>query len=472
MKKIIILLAISGIFFTACEEELFIEPPSDLSLANFFQNENDVELAVIGAYDALQSNGQYAVNFKFFMEIRSDHSYVEDLSRSGGQRGEFDIFTLNPANTFVNDTWVSCYQGIQRCNVILNRIDEVNMDESLKNTWKGEVLFIRALTYFNVVRIWGDAPLILTETDDAFESFDHTRERSEAIFTQIIEDLNQSIQILPQINEAGRVTRGAAQTLMGKVYLTLKRFDEAEASLKSVIDGGNYRLLDNYMEIFGARNENNDESIFEIQFESGGIGEGSLLATDHAPINANELVGPGVNTVGDNLPTPALFKLYSENDARKASIGQLDDGRLYSRKYLDSIAVANDAGINVIVLRYADVLLMYAEALNETGQTAAAMSYLNQVRDRAGVKLYESGELATQEAMRQAIADERQLELSMENHRWFDLVRTGKAIDVMNQHEYPNGNISVTVTEEKLLFPIPLTQIDASSGNLTQNPGF
>lgn len=472
MNKIFVLIVISGILLSACEEELFIEPPSDLSLTNFFQNENDVELAVVGAYDALQSNGQYAVNFKFFMEIRSDNSYVEDLSRSGGQRGEFDIFTLNPANAFVNETWVSCYQGIQRCNVILNRIDEVDMKEDLKNTRKGEVLFIRALTYFNVVRIWGDAPLVLSETDDAFEAFDHTRDGSEEIYAQIIEDLNLALSLLPQTNEAGRVTHGAAQALIGKVYLTLKRYNEAETALKSVIDAGNYRLLDNYQDIFGAENENNEESIFEIQFESGGIGEGSLLATDHAPINANELVGPGVNTVGDNLPTPELYELYRENDTRKASIGQLDDGRLYSRKYIDSLAVSNDAGINVMVLRYADVLLMYAEVLNETGQISTALTYLNLVRDRAGVELYESSELASQEAMRQAIADERQLELSMENHRWFDLVRTGKAIEVLNQHEYPNGNISFTVTEDKLLFPIPLTQIDASSGSLTQNPGF
>jgi len=471
MKYSIILISCSILLF-ACEDQLFVEPTSDLTLNNFFQNENDVELAVVGAYDALQSPGQYGNNFKFFMEVRSDNTYVEDLSRSGGQRGEFDIFTLQPANTFVNATWESCYEGIQRCNIILNRIDEVEMDENLRNTRKGEVSFIRALTYFNMVRIWGEVPLVTTETNDPFEAFEHERQGVEQIYSQIEVDLNQAVSLLPLSNETGRITLGAAQTLLGKVYLTRGRFEEAVNILGNIVDGGNYQLLDNYMDVFGMANENNAETIFEIQFQSGGLGEGSEIAEAHAPINASELVGPGVNTVGDNLPTPELFELYEADDTRKEAIGQLGDGRLYSRKYIDSVAATLDAGVNVIVLRYADVLLMYAEALNEIGQKGEALTHLNAVHVRAGLPAYEVSDLDSQSAMRAAIALERRLELSLENHRWFDLVRTDRAIEVLNTHDYPNGNISFTVTEEKLLFPVPQTQIDASSGNLIQNPGF
>ena len=353
-----------GVFFTACNDNLSIEPESDLSLGDFYQTQEDVELAVAGVYDALQDYGQYGAVYKFIMEVRSDNGYVEDLSRSSGQRGAFDIFTEDVNNGFLNDMWVSGYQGIQRANVLLERIVDVDMPTEVKDTRTGEVLFLRALTYFNFVRIWGEVPLVVEVVNDPFEAFAHERTEVSAVYQQIETDLLRAIDLMPETSQAGRATRGAAKTLLAKVYLTQNRYGDAAPQLRDVINTGSYRLLDEYASIFGVANENNEEVIFEVQFKAGGLGEGSPLANEHAPINANDLVGGIGNTVGDNLPTPDLFDAYDAADSRRELIGQLDDGRLYSRKYVDTPFADGDSDVNVIVLRYADVLLMLAEALN------------------------------------------------------------------------------------------------------------
>ena len=460
--------------FTACSDNLSIEPESDLSLGDFYQTEEDIELAVAGVYDALQDYGQYGGVYKFIMEARSDNGYVEDLSRSSGQRGAFDIFTEDVNNSFLNDMWVSGYEGIQRANVLLDRINNVPMDADRRNARTGEVLFLRALTYFNFVRIWGEVPLVVDVVNDPFEAFQHERDDIAMIYDQIESDLLRAADLMPNVSESGRAASGSAKTLLAKVYLTQARYSDAAPLLRDVIGTGTYRLLDNYANIFGVANENNQEVIFEVQFKAGGLGEGSAFANEYAPINANELVGGVGNTVGDNLPTPDLFDAFEEADARRNLIGQLEDGRLYSRKYVDVPASDGDSDINVIVLRYADVLLMLAEVLNEQGYSAGgeAFDLLNQVRVRAGVAAYTSADLPTQEAFRLAVEAERRMELSFENHRWFDLVRTNRAIEVMNAHEYPNANISFVVQPHQLLMPIPQPQLDASGGRLVQNPGF
>ena len=463
-----------GLTLAACSDNLSIEPESDLSLGDFYQTEEDVELAVAGVYDALQDYGQYGGVYKFIMEARSDNGYVEDLSRSSGQRGAFDIFTEDVNNSFLNDMWVSGYEGIQRANVLLDRITEVPMAADRKNARIGEVLFLRALTYFNFVRIWGDVPLVVEVVNDPFEAFEHERDDASLVYGQIETDLLQAIDLMPDANDAGRATRGAARTLLAKMYLTQQRYGDAAPVLRDVINSGTYRLLDDYASVFGVANENNEEVIFEVQFKAGGLGEGSAFANEYAPINANELVGGVGNTVGDNLPTPDLFDGYAPLDTRRELIGQLEDGRLYSRKYVDVPFADGDSDIDVIVLRYADVLLMLAEVLNEQGYSpdGEAFGYLNQIRTRAGVPTYTSADLLSQEAFRLAIEEERRLELAFENHRWFDLVRTGRALEVMNTHEYPNPNITFVVQPHQLLMPVPQTQLDASGGRLAQNPGY
>jgi len=464
-------------FLVACsEEELNLAPISNANTANFYTSAKDINQAVVAAYDALQDRAQYGQNFLYYMESRGDNAEVEDIVKGTGDEGNIDLFREIPASPLLNNTWISCYACIQRCNAVLNRITNVAMDEKEKANRIGEVKFIRALTYFNMVRIWGQVPLITKELESVDEAYALGKDNIDAIYSTIIKDLLDAATTLPPTyakTEAGRVTKGAALTLLGKVYLTLKNYQEAVTTLKQVVTAGTYTLLPNYAEVFDVAKENGAESIFEIQFLKGGIGEGGIHARLTAPLGNATLTGSVGNGIGDNLPTKNLLSQFDSTDARLfVTIARLPDKRLYTTKYLDKPFVINDDSRNVIVLRYADVLLMLAEALNELGYTANgdAFTLLNQVRTRAKLKPYTTANLADQASFRLAIEKERRLELALENHRWFDLVRTGRALEVMNS--YPELRTVLKVKEHQLLFPIPQGQVDVNPGKITQNPGY
>ncbi len=473
MKNIIFII-VSIFTFTACSEDFIdLAPISDQSTANFYKNQTDLEQAVVAAYDALQDGAQYGVNgFDHFMEIIADNTFNDNTTQNGGQFANFDNFNLVSNNTVLNSTWNSCYRGIQRCNIVLNRIDNIEMPDSLKAIRKGEVKFIRALTYFNLVRIWGDVPLVLNEVENPFEAFDHTRNKTDELYAQIIKDLEEAITALPlsfKTPNVGRATKGAAQALLGKVYLTRKQYPQAVTVLEQVILAGTYKLLPNFSDIFSSKNKNNAESIFEVQFKSGTNGEGISTTP---PTNKSDV---------NNRPSNNIIKLFRENlDARfEASVALPTDAPAYSKKRLDDIGSDATFGFNMMVLRYADVLLMAAEALNEISyNNGKAFDYLNQVRNRAKATPYTATNIADQASFRQAIDKERRLELAFENHRWFDLLRTGKALEVMNAANAggtsPNAAsaLAFTMKPHQVIFPLPQTQIDASAGKLTQNQGY
>ena len=233
-------------------------------------------------------------------------------------------------------------------------------------------------------------------------------------------------------------------------------------------------LLPNYADNFGIENENSSESLFEIQFTKGGIGEGSPYANLFAPFGAGELIGNIGTTSGHNLPTQDLFNSYTVGDVRRdITIGTASTSFLYTKKYLDIPSSNNDGENNFIVLRYADAVLMLAEALNEQGYIADGESFnlINSIRLRAGIPALTSLTTPNQEAFLNAIVNERRWEFALENHRWFDLVRTGKAIEVMNDHTSITGTLE-TVTTNNLVYPIPQSQIDATNNVLTQNTGY
>ncbi len=473
MKKYIIYtLTLSlVIFISSCDKELDLKPISEVSFDSAFDTPEDLENNVAGVYSSLQEPEQYGYYFSFFMEIRSDNTRLEDLTIDAGQFGNFETFLLEASNRRINSTWISMYQTIQRANIVLNRIDGVSgLDNTLKAKRKGEVKFLRALTYFNLVRIWGDVPLILTETEDAFESFNHTRTPLSEVYTQIETDLTEAISELSAPYDYGRVTKEAAQTLLGKVYLTQNKFSEAVTMLQSVI--GKYQLEPIFSDVFEV--EDNKENIFEIQYKSGGFGEGSSFSNQFAPLGSASELNINGTTSGDNIPTQDLYNAYSSTDVRRDyTIKSIIDGRFYSGKFVEPLASQSDSDKNFIVLRYADVLLMLAEAMNEVSYdatgTGLAYQYLNEVRNRAGLTTpLTNVDLPSQEAFRNAIANERRLELATENHRWFDLVRTGKMVQVMNNHFATEG-ISATAKEFNNLYPIPQAQIDASGNKLTQN---
>lgn len=475
MKNNIFIILVISLLLSACSED-FIElaPISEQSAVNFYKTQKDIEQAVIATYDALQDNAQYGVNgFDHFMEVVADNTFNDNTTQNGGQLANFDNFNVASNNTVLDASWRSCYKAIQRCNIVLNRIGAIEMDENLRTQRSGEVKFIRALNYFNLVRLWGDVPLVLTETQDPFEGFEHTRNNTQEVYNQIILDLQTAAQTLPKSYKApdvGRVTQGAALTLLGKVYLTLKRYPETISTLDQVINSSTYQLLPKFSDVFSAKNKNNVESIFEVQFKSGTNGEGISTTPPTSRSDVN------------NRPSANIIRLFMENkdDRFEASIAQPAGAPPYSKKRLDDIGSDGTFGFNFIVLRYADVLLMYAEALNEIGYEAngKAFTYLNTVRLRANAVPYTTTDLSDQISFRLAIEKERRLELAFENHRWFDLVRTGKVLETMNSankggnSENAASSLPFTMKSHQVLFPIPLGQIDASGGKLVQNPGY
>ena len=318
----------------------------------------------------------------------------------------------------------------------------------------------------------------LDETPQTLIEYDYGRTPVADVYTQIIKDLSDAEAALPVsygVADIGRATSGAAKSLLGKVYLTQKRYADAAAKLKEVIDLSTYALLPNYADLFVAANKNSKESIFEVQYKKGNIGEGSGFANSYAPENSGNAViafGGG----GNNHPTPDLANSYEATDPRKnvslassyinSSGAKVD--YYYIKKYADPPVVSGDSGDDWYVLRYADVLLMYAEALNETGKPADALPYLNQVRKRVGLA---DKTTTVQADLRLAIEQERRVELAFEGHRWFDLVRTGRALPILQAKATAIG-IKTALTENNLIFPIPQSQIDINPTKIKQNPGY
>ena len=451
-----------------CSDKLDITPGSNISNNAFYQTADDIEQAVVAAYDALQDQGQYGFNYMMFMEIRSDNAFVESPTNVSGEYGEIDLFNLSPGNSQLELTWNSCYRGIQRCNIVLDRIEGIDMDASAKMTRIGEVKFLRALTYFNLVRLWGDVPLVTTEIADPFETFSIGRTSGREVYAQIIRDLSDAALSLPSTNEEGRATSNAANALLGKVHLTLGNWSAAIAALRNVSGV----LLDDYPGLFGIANENNAESIFEVQFQAGN-GEGSTYPNQVAPVGSGDelLGGVGVQR-GENIPGDDLFNSFETGDLRRdVSIGVVFETTNYAAKLIDQPVNDNDSDLNVIVLRYADVILMLAEALNEQSYAAdgEAFDLINQIRNRAGLANVTSADLPDQGGFRDAVLEERRHEFVSENHRWFDLIRTGRAIDVMNA-----SSPTVSVADHQLILPLPLSAIDAINDPATfpQNPGY
>lgn len=487
MKRILIYTTtVISLGMAGCSKD-FIElaPISQNNSVNFYKTAADMKLAVNAAYGALQYSGQYWSALHEVAEVRSDNTEILDV-QTGLNVVEIDIFTNQSGNTLLNGMWNDHYRGIAQCNIILNRIDAIDMDAALKNRYIGEVKFLRSLMYFNMVRTFGDIPLVLNEIKSPEEGYVYGREPVAKIYEQIIADLQDAETKLPVVYsgaDIGRVTSGAAKALLGKVYLTNKQWGLAAAKLKEIIDNtaeNKYMLLANYGDLWKVTNENHRESIFEVQFKKGGTGEGSPFTNQFAPRGSGVIVSKVGAGLGYNIPTQDMSDAYEAGDLRKdLSLAQgYTSGNTfvpvkYITKYLDIPFQANDADNNWPVLRYADVLLMYAEALNEQGFVAdgEAFSFLNQVRRRAGlpdktaVNAEPSLQVADQASFRLAIEQERRVELAFENHRWFDLVRTGRAIEVMAEH-------GITIQPHQLLYPIPQLQIDINPAKITQNPGY
>ncbi|MGK7397140.1 MAG: RagB/SusD family nutrient uptake outer membrane protein [Candidatus Cyclobacteriaceae bacterium M3_2C_046] len=463
--------------FSCGEDFIDLAPISDANINNFYKTPADFENAVNGVYASLQA--PYG-DFFNFSGIRSDQGDIQNTTGSFYQQyDEFDQFFLDPANPIIQRTWTNYYQTIGRANTVLDRIGGITITESLANRLEGEARFLRALAYFDLVRIFGDVPLVTNEVNDPLAGLEQERNAASQVYDQIIADLEEAASLLPNTytgDDIGRATSFAAKALLGKVYLTNQQPGLAETTLKDVIDNGGYSLLDDYAAIFDVNNANHAESVFEIQYKSGLNFTGSGFTNLFAP--GDSKIVPGDNQ-GFNRPTADFLASYTENDLRKdksVSFYSSGDGAIvdepYTVKYMSNLENPYDSDNNWIVLRYADVLLMYAEALLENGKSAEAIDALNEVHahPRTGLDAYTSIELSSDELIEQAIRDERNIELAFEGHRWFDLVRWDIYMEVMNAHT--GLRPGVTVEAHHRLFPIPQAEIDINPDGITQNDNY
>ncbi len=483
MKRTYILALCAGLgLATACRDKfLDLRPISEASSATFYKTASDLSNALSGAYSALQLNGQYSELF-IVAELPSDDTFPS-LSGSVTDQDEFDKFYLRTTNPYLAARWNDGYRGIYRTNTVIDRSRGIEMNEELKARYVAEAQFLRALMYFNLVRVFGDVPLVVKEIEKAEEGYGYGRNPAAEVYTQIIQDLTEAEATLPvtyPAAEAGRATKGAAKALLGKVYLTLGRHADAAGKLKEVIDLGVYDLLPSYADVFAPGNKNHKESVFAVQYKKGSLGEGNRMPNAFAPENSgNAVIQFGGD--GQNRPHNDLLAAYEPNDPRKdfstATSYRNAQGQTvqynYVKKYADVPAVKYDNDNNFPVIRYADVLLMYAEALNAVGYVpdGEAFTALNRVRQRVSLPVKTAADLTTQAAFQEAVLQERRVELAFEGHRWFDLVRTGKALEVLQAKAALIG-IRTGVTADNLLFPVPQSQIDINPTKIEQNRGY
>jgi hypothetical protein len=465
-NKLIYTLSALLFLFVSCEDDLYLEPITKKVSTNFYKTEAEIEQAVNAVYASLQKRGLYELYLPAIGEIPSDNTFDEVPANDGGIYGQLDEFTIVTHNALIKEVWKESYIGIQRCNIVLNRIEDVDFEkEKVKTARRGEVRFIRALLYFNLVRLFGDVPLVVKETEDPNDYFGQGRTPTKEVYKQIVTDLQEAIIDLPlNPDKMGKATKTAAQTLLGKVYLTQKDYTNSKSQLLAVYESGKHQLLSSLTDVFKLDNENNAEIIFAIQFASGvnGNSEGSMAYQQFSP---SGLIS---GAKGHNIPTRELYQLFADQDLRKiAYIGITEDQIPFGRKFDRPSGQPEDGGSDFVVLRFADLILMLAEAENELNNTLKAAEYLNLIRNRAGL---EKSATSKKEELRSLIEKERRLELLNEGHRWFDLLRTGRAVEIMNKWFESQGK-NTRINEQNLLMPIPKSQIDTDP-SIVQNPGY
>ena len=475
----------------SCKKFLESKPVSTASVAQFYKTPADFEQAIVGCYATLGNlytgNGYYCL----ITDLRSDNT-TEFGPGGGGNEAKLDIdrFTVTSDNEHLTEFWAVSYTLIARVNAILEKIDGITVDQAAKDSYIGQAKAIRALAYFNMVRLWGGVPLVTEPVSDLEASYKVGRSSSEEIYNQITADLTDAEGLLPDSypeKMVGKITKGAAQSILGEVYLTLKKYPEAVTQFKKVVDGNKYKLLDNYSDLFKGTNQGNSESIFAIQYMSGGNNLGSNFPGFFAPIGSQKILlnGGGNGSFGFNQPTEDIAAAYSNNDVRKNNIGTgyTDaNGNFvvapYIKGYVSAPAGSGylDSDADWYIVRYADVLLMYAEALNEAnnGPAGDAFTALNLVRKRAGLAEISGLDY---NAFKVEVYEQERLEAPFEGHRWFDLIRTGRALSVMNSKVATPGSsttigITSPIKESQLLYPIPQIVIITSAPAIEQNPGY
>jgi hypothetical protein len=495
MKKIVytgFLLLICMI--TSCSDFLNKEPYEDPG-AETIRDEASAIAMTNAAYQPMQRPKLYNMRM-WALDIVAGNS---EVGAGGGDDGIETIqlanFVAGPDNFAAIDLWRGPNPGILYCNTVLENVPGMNISEDIKNRCIGEAKFLRAGYYFILVQLFGDVPLSLTPSEPGDDLFPQ-RTGKEKIYNEvIIPDLLEAISILPRrenygSKDLGRASKGAAAGMLAKVYLTLGQYQKS-VEMCDMVESLGYVLNPDYSDCFGGeeKHKNTAESLFEIQYyglTKAGFwddeNQACWLSTYMGPRNSG-WVGGGY---GWNQPTQEFVDQYEDGDLRKDKTilyegGPLFDGKQYKsamsttgynvRKFLVPLSVSPDYNTNsasIIVLRYADVLLMKAEALNELGNTTDAEEPLYNVRKRAGLTDRSDVENLSQEQMREKIRHERRMELAFEGHSWFDMIRWDNGRYALN---FLHSIGKVNAQAKHLLLPIPQKEID-SNPNLKQNPGY
>lgn len=487
MKKIILQLIILSAVVVAtqgCKKYLAVDPPYSQDAENFFETPEDYDRALTGAYDLLQSSFLSL----WIGEIASDNSIAggESVNDSQGLH-QIDLMNHGGVNVELRNILRWNYAGVTRANYIMENKD--NIEFSGKEKILAETRFLRAYYYFELVKFFGDVPLIIDKRIGIDEATQIERSPKSEVYAQIETDLQYAAGILdPIATVQGRATKGAALSLLGKVYLYQNKYADAAATFDQVIASNAYSLVANYGDLFQVNNENSSESVFSVQYsglEGGSYGCLICLEGNAAPgfQGIRQYNGP---VYGDgnsyNLPTQSLYDAFSPLDARRNhsildidafiaaqpnpetisyAIGAGGHTGFYNNKYIKRLGELglpdNDltSPLNYMAIRYSDVLLMAAEAHYLNGNTSLAQQLVNQVRGRAGVQGVSVNSI-------NVIYKERRYEFAGEGHRFFDLVRTGQAATFIEGFQ----------TGKNEIFPLPQVEIDLAGGNWSQNPGY
>jgi starch-binding outer membrane protein, SusD/RagB family len=483
-----------GLIVNSCQDFLDVPLQGKLTQSDFPTSAKDALMATNAIYltqrDALYHTGLFPIDDIMSDDARKGSNPDDQASTIG----PYDNFVMFPSDPWFANWWNTLYQGVLRANVVIQYVPLISMDATLRDRYVGEAKFLRALFYFDLVKAWGGVPLTTT----AEPNFTINRASKEDVWDLIEQDLKDAIASLPDrdqypVAEAGRATAGAAHALLGKAHLYQGEFSDAAQELEAVINSGLYDLepdFDNANSVIG---EFGVESVYEI-----GAVDGDKEGTENGTsfyANVQAVRGTPNRGWGFNRPSLDLIASFEANDPRLAStviyLGEVLDGvtiagdggtpnetknsngvlieiECYNQKvWTPGQIVAQSQGHNRRLIRFADVLLMAAEALNENNNPTQALIYLNRVRQRAregNNSILPDITVTNKGLLRDIILQERRVELALEGHRFWDLVRTGKAPTVL-------GPLGFTTGKHEL-FPIPQAEIELTQNRLAQNPGW
>jgi hypothetical protein len=508
MKQYIKLVSLSLVLcLGACKKDFLNQTdPNAVTVDDYFKSENDILLAVNGAYQSLRSNNTVGEGSHLFTDERSDDRGRDDNQSNAGEPFQFNDFSILPSNSYLRTHWSSLYQSISRTNIILSNIDKVTFNNPAnKELYAGEAKFVRALMYFELVRKWGAVPLVTEQLTTMEEVAARTfRVPEEEVYAQIVKDLKDGLNSsLPNLQTGagiGRISKAGINAYLGKVYLTMATTlkDNKAANLELA---NTYLLAAYNMRSFGQLSEipyadvfdvskkaSNKELIFQIANRQGDLNYSSSLAAD------NQAKGETINSlkvatgIGANVKHD-LVNDYETGDLRKDfSIKYANDPSVkdwFITKFRDASSAAGVNGYggnDWIMMRYADVILMLAEVNNLMGNNAQAIQYLDMVRTRAGMPAYAVANLNSvyrtkYPTLKLAILHERRVELAFEHHRWFDLQRAFNPTELVTyfkakpQADYGNAKLT-NISAKDWYYPIPFDEVKLDPAKMYQNPGY